>query len=102
MDQAPLKLRLISLRRLRKYRPTMPSSLEQRCAASEAVVAKMRSAGVTLDDDPAVGDLIDQWINGQLAMADVLREYQQLLENRQSRRRGAEGFVDSAERGEGL
>jgi hypothetical protein len=64
----------------------MPSSPDQRCAAAEAILAKMRSVGIALYDDPAVGDFIDEWINGRLGMPEVLERYQQLLKDRYASR----------------
>jgi hypothetical protein len=65
----------------------MPSSPDQRRAASETVVARMRSAGIAIDEDPMVKGLIEEWINGWLGMPDVLDRYQQLLKDRYAGRR---------------
>jgi hypothetical protein len=53
----------------------MPSSPDQRRAAAETVFARMRSAGVAIDEDPMVKTLIEEWINGWLGMPEVLERY---------------------------
>jgi hypothetical protein len=65
----------------------MPSSPDQRRAAAETVFARMRSAGVAIDEDPMVKALIEEWVNGWLAMPEVLERYQQLLKDRNTGRR---------------
>jgi hypothetical protein len=65
----------------------MPSSPDQRRAAAETVLARMRSAGIAIDGDPMVKGLIEEWVNGWLGMPEVLDRYQQLLKDRYAGRR---------------
>jgi hypothetical protein len=78
----------------------MSSSPDQRRAAAEAVLARMRSAGIVFDDDPMVKGLIEEWINGWLDMPDVLDRYQQLLKDRYAGRRAVAASCASRPLGE--
>jgi hypothetical protein len=62
----------------------MPSIPDQRRAAAETVFARMRSAGVSLDEDPMVKALIEEWINGRLGMPEMLERYQHRLKDRRN------------------
>jgi hypothetical protein len=80
--------------------PRMSSSPDQRRAAAETVLARMRSAGIVFDDDPMVKGLIEEWINGWLDMPDVLDRYQQLLKDRYAGRRAVAASCASRPLGE--
>jgi hypothetical protein len=62
------------------------SLAERRRAIFSRVVGALAARGTPIDNDPKFVDLVNDWIDGKIEMADVVKGYTEI---RRSARRGA-------------
>jgi hypothetical protein len=67
--------------------PGVDSTPEQRRAAAEKVFERATLSGMPIEDDQRFIAWIDEWIAGDLTMAQVSQRYGQLLEARRKARK---------------
>jgi hypothetical protein len=72
---------------------------ETRAAILDRTIAKFRSAGIPVDNDPILHDWLAAWVGGGLKMSDIALRYQDLLKTRLALKQApaaAEGVANAA------
>lgn len=66
-----------------------PMTPDSRRKLVERIFEKARARGETIENDPLFRGWIEQWIDGEIDLADLRERYRQLLQDRRSSERRA-------------